>query len=119
MGTNYYLRPAQVTQLPHDKLWEQPPPQLHIGKSSYCWTFALHVYPRSDTRPHDLASWRVLFDDPQCIIVDEYNRQISRREMLNIILDRDYGHRQIVDGCSCIGWGDGSYDLCIGHENRW
>lgn len=119
MGTNYYLTLAELAEVPHAELWEQPPPRLHIGKSSYGWTFGLHVYPKSKTRPKDLQEWRALFSNSDFHIVDEYDRQISTREMLNVILDRDYSHRQIVDGHVCIGWGDGSYDLCIGYEDSW
>jgi hypothetical protein len=119
MGMNYYLTLKTPIEIPHNELWELQPPRLHIGKSSYGWTFALHVYPDSETRPKGLQEWKELFSNPDFCIVDEEGRQVSEREMLNVILDRDYRDRLLVDNILCIGYGDGSYDLCISPQEVW
>lgn len=119
MGMNYYLTLRNQTDLPYNELWGLPYPRLHIGKSSYGWAFALHVYPDSEVRPKGLQAWRELFSNPDFCIVDEEGRKISSREMLNVILDRDYRDRHLVDNIHCIGYGDGSYDLCIGSDQNW
>lgn len=73
MGTNYYL-----------KIEDE---KLHIGKSSAGWAFALRIYP--DREIYDLQHWVKLFDYPY-FIVDEYGRDISAVEMIDLITDREF-----------------------------
>lgn len=134
MGTNYYLegyKPRKLASEPAEQ-------KLHIGKSSYGWAFALHVIPEQGIR--DLPDWTKLFHEGGTRIVDEYNREISRAEMVGIIVDRtrlvpneprkdqaflDRNHAvydehgqllrfQISKEARCIGHGGGSWDLIEG-----
>jgi hypothetical protein len=132
MGTNYYQR-------------ERPPCPTcgskgevrHIGKSSGGWCFTLHVYPEDGI--NDLDDWLKLLVAGN--IYDEYEEELTFREMVKIITDRSwarkttpYGypsweafdrengavagpnglHRHQIDGCRCIGHGSGTWDICVG-----
>lgn len=79
MGTNYYLEPKPPCQC-----CGRPFEQLHIGKSSAGWCFALHVIPERGIK--DLDDWVRIWSQPEARIVDEY----------------------------CIGHGAGTLDLLVG-----
>lgn len=78
MGTNYYLRKP----CPH---CGQSKDDLHIGKSSGGWVFALHIIPEIGI--HDLPDWRDRWGDGE--IVNEYGDIVSPEEMHNIITQRE------------------------------
>ena len=131
MGTNYYLKQNVCPTCGRGE-------DLHIGKSSMGWHFALQVYP--DDNINTLEDWKPLFKSGE--IRDEYDRLITEEEMLKGITERKrdkwnkeaYGytswedfHRQNnserglnnllrhkVDGRFCIGNGEGTYDYMIG-----
>lgn len=129
MGTNYYLhkqtfpaceccgRPAEVER-------------LHIGKSSGGWCFLLHVEPEEGI--HDLLDWVALWRSPGALIRDEYGRETSPEKMLCTIVSRggeigasvplirgggEPGPRGLfrtpIAG-TCIGHGEGTWDLKVG-----
>lgn len=88
MGTNYYL--ISTVDLP--PCFERP--QIHIGKSSGGWCFALHVYPNSARLPHDLSQWMDLMENlvrsRRARIEDEETTNLSVVEMRNIIVERSW-----------------------------
>ena len=136
MGTNYYLESKPPCGECHRRYERQ-----HIGKSSSGWCFALHVDPANGV--HGLQDWMRLWDEPGAEIVDEYERPVSRYEMLQVIAIRSgrnstttvklgpdwtashlaINHaepgpnglvRSRIDGRHCIGHGNGTWDLIIG-----
>lgn len=80
MGTNYYAVKEPCTSCNREF------PQLHIGKYSGGWCFALHVYSRADD--HDMLTTALLtwddwlyffskFEDLGYKIQDEYGRNFT------------------------------------------
>ncbi len=133
MGTNYYVDPSP----PCPCCGRQDAP-LHIGKSSFGWTFALHVYPELGI--NTLADWIMYWQDKR--ITDEYGRYVTKNDILAVIVNRThtagrdkvpFGYssledmlsrnhaewgpnnllRSVVDGQHCIGHGAGTYDYFI------
>jgi hypothetical protein len=125
VGTNYYLK---VDICPY---CTRPKKQLHIGKSSFGWCFALHV--GSELGIEDLDDWQKLWNKQGNVIVDEYGEQILPSSMLQIITDRRFEPRETFDwelnhaipgpnGCirrelrySCVKHGAGTWD-CLNGE---
>ncbi len=122
MGTNYYLRKDYC---PHCERYEQ----LHIGKSSAGWCFALHVYPEQMITT--LTDWKKLLAANGSRIVDEYGHEVPGAELLRIITERSWAGRPIelgtqdvhgphglgrhaIDGRFCIGHGEGTWDYLVG-----
>ena len=117
MGVNYY--------------WYEKPPcpecgrdfnRTHIGKSSFGWCFALHIYP---PEIKSLGDWMGLFDRPGSYIKDEDGKKVSHAEMLKVITERkryvpsrSAPKRHEIDGRLCVGHGEGTWDLYIG-EFSW
>lgn len=86
MGTNYYW--SEHLQPACPACGHQPTVQeLHIGKSSAGWVFALHVYPEQGI--HDLDDWKERFQR-SCAIWDEYGTAVSISEMLKTITERKW-----------------------------
>lgn len=136
MGTNFYLCPNRCAHCGRSD------EKKHIGKSSAGWTFSLHVYPENNIG--DLKDWIPLFEDQKNHIEDEYGREISVPEMLEVIRDRKWTRagkrtppslynswedfhqknysepgpndlvRFRVDNRYCIGHGEGTWDLIVG-----
>ena len=128
MGTNYYLRlPTQ--KCPTCGHGEDV--ELHIGKSSGGWCFALHVVPERGL--NTLNDWRNLWDH-YGEIRNEYGDVVTREDLEDIITKRSwprepeamshYGPyaergpgnlmRHKTDGVHCIGHGDGTWDYIQG-----
>lgn len=133
MGTNYYL------VYPDDEDG-RPSPQLHIGKSSSGWCFALRVYPeRGLTSWNDW--WRLLEARPDnAAIKDEYGDPLTLAEMWAVISLRHWNRRPscpygrpeerfLADnhaewgpnnllrariGGRCVGHGEGTWDYIEG-----
>ena len=82
MGTNYYL--YQKTSLPEP----DHETELHIGKSSAGWCFALHVIPERGI--HDLRDWIALIESlgADARIEDEYGHTLLLYELMEIITIR-------------------------------
>ena len=79
MGTNYYLVEDACPHCGHGR-------ELHIGKSSLGWVFALHVIPEEGL--NTLGDWRLRFNKPNSYIKDEYGDRLTKREMLKTIIER-------------------------------
>jgi hypothetical protein len=111
MGTNYY---ASKKDAPEPTIWLQPI-DLHIGKSSGGWCFALCVNVFKT-----LDEWIEVFNDPTIIITDEYGRILTPQEMIDVITKRSWNgsatnlKRRTISNNHCIGHGEGTYDLMIG-----
>ena len=82
MGTNYYLVKKEDTCPTCGHIEEK----LHIGKSSYGWVFSLHVIP--DKEITSLEDWIKLFNSTEYRIRNEYLQDITKEEMLKIIMNR-------------------------------
>ena len=133
MGTNYY---HYQNVCAHCGRGDAP---RHIGKSSGGWCFSLHVYPEDGIKT--LVDWeKILGAGGE--IRDEYDKDISLKEMLEIIKERNWKPRgkgpvmyasweefhernysefgpnnlmrHKVDMKYCIGHGEGTWDLIIG-----
>lgn len=91
MGTNYTLYRTPLKRCECCGHIEEPSfdNQLHIGKSSGGWVFSLHVIPELGI--HDLPDWVPLFE--QGTIKDEYGAVVTPEEMMKIITERSWPHR--------------------------
>lgn len=120
MGTNFYLKRVGKED-------------LHIGKSSGGWCFALRVYPERGIR--DLPDWCMAWSSFFSHIEDEYGQRWTPDAMLEIITKRKWDRKVVPDGgwdkfhednysedgpnglsrCKigeyCIGHGSGTWDL--------
>lgn len=135
MGTNYYLRLGVCPQC------GRAAEELHIGKSSAGWCFALHV---GGDCPSDLPSWyeRIQLELARGgRITDEYGEDMSLADLKAEIEERSWTPprkrsrircaasrtpdncavrgpngllRSVVDGRHCIGHGEGTWDLITG-----
>ena len=96
MGCNYYTRAKDVTGKMVD---------VHIGKSSCGWVFALHDIPSMGLRSFD--AWAEFLKDR--LIYDEYDQEVSYKEMLEIISQRecDLLRHELSDS---VRHGEGTYD---------
>jgi hypothetical protein len=125
MGTNYYWCENSTGR------------RFHIGKSSFGWCFALHIYPEAPCAPTDLDEWLMLFFRKDTKIVDEYGEAVSPLQMMEIIINRRHKEpngmteeelnqntavrgpknllRSKIDNNHCIGHGSGTWDLIIGN----
>ena len=125
MGTNYYLRLLPCERCGHALA------DLHVGKSSAGWNFALRIYPKvDDARDERLKSfgveeicelddWRPLF--ARFPIFDEYGHEVAVDAMLSQITKQAHprglkSHASIRSLDSARGEralpGEGTYDLC-------
>lgn len=111
MGTNYYLKyktkpfsdlsefsdyADEIHELDNGYVWRQHyyktleelakeyTVDLHIGKSSWGWTFSLCTYSRLNI--NTLDDWKNLFD--KYTIENEYGETVSKEEMLDTITNR-------------------------------
>lgn len=122
MGTNYYL--VEADECLH--CGRKAERGLHIGKSSYGWAFALHVYPEGadwesgEPAPRNFEEWKTFFREKK--IINEYGESIPEQSMISIITERgSYKSskeadvfRHEIDMRHCIGHGDGPWDLIVG-----
>jgi hypothetical protein len=89
MGTNYYARsknaPPKCTECGH-----QPSGiDMHIGKSSFGWTYSLRVYPDDGITGLGTLIDRITALDLD--IFDEYHKRIAIGEWLKVVLVRYTG----------------------------
>lgn len=106
MGTNYYIADRYCD---HCKRSER---ERHIGKSSWGWNFALHIYP--DEGICTLEDWKPILE--RSIIADEYGTIVSYEEMLKEITAREHPKgllRHSIQPDHCIRWGEGTWDYLI------
>jgi len=134
MGTNYYWT-GNVCET-----CKRGDDEIHIGKSSGGWTFALHIHPHDGV--NDLSDWKGKLKTGE--IRNEYNDKFTYGEILKIITERNWkardpneapklysswwefhnlNHsefgpnnllRRKIDYSNTIGHGEGTWDLCIG-----
>jgi len=131
MGTNYYFTPATAGPCEHCGRSDSNE-ELHIGKSSGGWCFALHIIPEKGI--NDLDDWVKLF--PTGTIRDEHGDTIDAAEMMETITERSvrgpikrdhafhYSNnseegpnglvRSRVDGRHCTKHGAGTWDCMPG-----
>lgn len=57
--------------------------RINIGKSSSGWKFCLHIYPNHNI--NSFKDWYDILQNDEYIIIDEYNEEINKNEMINII----------------------------------
>lgn len=84
MGTNYHWHEKPS---PCDKCGHDDAKILHIGRSSFCWVFMLHIDPEEGL--HVLEDWFHLFNVPGSKILSEYGTLTPVHKMKDIILDRE------------------------------
>ena len=137
MGTNYYIKTGEKIEC-SGECGHLVDEELHLGKSSVGWVFALHVIRDRDL--NSLDDWMDLIENNP--IHNEYGESMTAKEMLCVIRDRvgrgfdepvafykswPEFHRsnhskegpngllsRIVDGNHCIANGPGTWDLCGG-----
>lgn len=92
MGTSYYIMHPNLC--PHCKK-ELSCEQLHIGKSSVGWVFALHIYP--EKKINTIEDWKaILLSGKQ--IQNEYGDILLPEIMISIIENRKSQHSKIPHG---------------------
>ena len=100
MGTNYYLKPLiSADEMEVLKKFNAKVEGLHIGKSSYGWSFSFHavdkyeveifteLLPLSEPLTDNIDSeddWRVWIDY-KCQIYDECEREIDPKEFWDMV----------------------------------
>lgn len=90
MGTNHYFQKGPCPCCGH------APEPIHLGKSSFGWTYALHIRPECEVRTlNDLVKWLKdelgQFKSPQQYwprIADEYGSTLSLDEWLGVVTGR-------------------------------
>lgn len=109
MGMNYYWNFGASMYMPVDR-------QLHIGKVSMGWTFALHVYPHDPKLPQDFGEWKTVWRFGK--ISDEDGTIVSPREMERIVMrahmDPSRLKRRPVGEGGVIAHGSGPWDIVTG-----
>lgn len=93
----------------------------HIGKSSAGWRFTLCAYPHPrDYKPIiTLQDWKEMFKLGK--IVDEYGKELTAEEMVNIISNRkgnfdlDVNFERLAEGYGEGTWYDNKHNL-LGHN---
>lgn len=90
MGTNYYLKTDFCPCCGKARK------TLHLGKSSHGWKFLIQKQPRV----FDYLSFCKLIDSG--IIEDEYGKQLSKEELMDIICcmqgGKDHEKVEMIDG---------------------
>lgn len=81
MGTNYYLHMNTCKECGRGQ-------ELHIGKSSFGWCFALATH--SEPKVQCLDDWLRLFSSPGYEIRNEYGDLVGGTDMIRTILCRVY-----------------------------
>ena len=76
MGTNYYAVKKEPC------LYDR---KIHIGKASCGWKFAFHDCERFHSFPQFQDFLKEHIDTGEYVILDEYEREWSSRQMLDII----------------------------------
>lgn len=135
MSTNYYAVLGKPSTCEHCGHMEKPR-ELHIGKSSIGWTFALHIEPDDPTHPQTWAEWLDLLNRDGVSIENEYGEPITIEAMTAAVTMRSHfrdrepstewlernsaipgpnnlARRKI--GRFAVAHGAGTWDLCIGH----
>lgn len=88
MGTNYYMR-YRICECceRYD--------EIHIGKSSYGWTFSFHAFREGDYESlatvgiKSYKEWIDLLENIKGGIYDEYGQEISLDEFKNLVKSKE------------------------------
>lgn len=108
MGTNYYLITKQKPNIPR-KIFYKLSEGIHIGKSSFGWCFALHVYPEHGINNFD--DWKNFVSHHENNVYNEDGVLIQNKNSFfyGTIDDRYYegSTRNLLDY---------GYDSCYGHN---
>ena len=83
MGTNFYWKkeerpPCECCERPYVE------EEIHIGKSSAGWTFALYT----NHEIQSLDDWKNVWETQEGFIEDEYGTRITTEEMIDRITNR-------------------------------
>lgn len=111
MGTNYYMMFGRC------ECCGRAESEMHIGKSSGGWNFALNTHPENGLKT--LADWQAVWALHP--IKDEYGQVITPEEMLRTVAERKPWRddepllRHEIDGTHCLAHGDGTYDIMNGY----
>ncbi len=137
MGTNYYARKMEnvCSHCGRGDTVEQ----LHVGKSSGGWCFALHVIPERGL--NSLEDWKAYLQQNCIALYSDSDIMIEHHELIKIITERSWPNKQLpssyrswrdfhalnhsfdgpndlvryaIDRTHCVGHGDGTWDLMIG-----
>jgi hypothetical protein len=101
MGCNYYTQTKSVVNGTVD---------IHIGKSSCGWAFALHDIPSMNLRSFN--AWKKFLKGKR--IFNEYGEEVSYDEIISTISERKgdlQRHELSVD----VRHGEGTYDYLLGY----
>jgi len=83
MGTNYY---ANVKPC---KCCKKPEKQMHIGKSSYGWTFTFHAvdeWESIDKKPiNSWKRWQEVLSSPDITITNENDEDVSMEDFRKLV----------------------------------
>jgi hypothetical protein len=115
MGTNYYAEFPAKNVCAHCKRGDGEE-ELHIGKSSCGWAFALHIYP--ERKILNLYDWISLLLQKGVKIRDEYGEYKTIEWMIRNIMQRDRPVGELLrskpDAYHTQGAGEGTWDYCLG-----
>ena len=92
MSTNFYVKTGKKEKvICNYGCLHEIDEELHIGKYSNGWKFCLHVIP--EKKINNLDDWKQILKNG--IIENEYGREISYEEMIEIIVGdyEDKGHK--------------------------
>ena len=106
MGTNYYFKEPDSNVCACCGR-STPGRELHIGKSSGGWAFALRIYPELGI--NDLENWAYLWH--KGTITNDYGETISPVEMMQRIQERG---PNIKRSSFAHHHGEGSWDCFVG-----
>lgn len=104
----------------------------HIGKSSYGWTFGLHIYPEEGIAT--FADWRARLARTDVRIVDDLGAPVTVEDLMASITERRFDgrrpepdprldelpgpnglFRRVIDHRPCVGHGEGTWDYLVGY----
>ncbi len=93
MGTNYYMRYKSKTC----ECCNRTDEEVHIGKSSYGWTFSFRGYRERCNNPiiKSVKDWAEILEDEDTLIVNEYQETVSKDEFWKMIYSKEnekYNH---------------------------
>ena len=115
MGTNYYLYNRNKVCECCNRTDEED--ILHIGKSSYGWSFSFRGYTEKYNSPiiKDVKEWISQISNPDSFIMDEYNNEISKDEFWGLVhsKENDRNHALLYKEGN---WTDEAGNSFSGHE---
>jgi len=99
MSTNYYVTTRNET--------------LHFGKSSLGWVFNVRQYPERGL--NTLYDWAALMSSQGVTVADEYGRDVTVAEVLNVVMNRVAERRGEATNGKTRGegsWDYNNYEFC-------